>query len=163
MLRDWGAEKKYHHEIIGYNMRLEGIQGAVLRVKLKYIEKWTEMRRDAAARYNAMFKGTGVLTPVELANRRHVYHIYAIRTKDRARWIEQLTAKGIQTGIHYPFPLHTLKAFDFLGYKQGQFPNSEKAAAEVLSLPMYPELNAVQQEEVVSAVAALQAEALQLT
>jgi len=162
MLRDWGAEKKYHHEIIGYNMRLEGIQGAVLRVKLKYIEKWTEMRRDAAARYNAMFKGTGVATPVELSNRRHVYHIYAIRTKERARWIEALNAKGIQTGIHYPFPLHTLNAFDFLGYKPGQFPNSEKAAAEVLSLPMYPELNAVQQEEVVSAVAALQAEALQL-
>ena len=162
MLRDWGAERKYHHEMIGYNMRLEGIQGAVLRVKLKYIEKWTEMRRNAAARYDAMFKGTGVVTPVELSNRRHVYHIYAIRTKERARWIEALNTKGIQTGIHYPFPLHTLKAFDFLGYKQGQFPNSEKAAAEVLSLPMYPELNAVQQEEVVSAVAALQAEALQL-
>jgi dTDP-4-amino-4,6-dideoxygalactose transaminase len=161
MLRDWGAEKKYHHEIIGYNMRLEGIQGAVLRVKMKYIEKWTEMRRDAAARYDAMFKGTGVATPVALSNRRHVYHIYAIRTKERARWIEALNAKGIQTGIHYPFPLHTLKAFDFLGYKQGQFPNSEKAAAEVLSLPMYPELNAVQQEEVVSAVAALQAQSLQ--
>ena len=161
MLRDWGAEKKYHHEIIGYNMRLEGIQGAVLRVKLKYIEKWTEMRRDAAKRYADMFAGTGVVTPVELANRRHVYHIYAIRTKERARWIEALNAKGIQTGIHYPFPLHTLKAFDFLGYKQGQFPHAEKAAAEVLSLPMYPELNAVQQEEVVAAVSELQKQSLQ--
>ena len=99
--------------------------------------------------------------PVALANRRHVYHIYAIRTTERQRWIDALNAKGIQTGIHYPFPLHTLKAFDFLGYKQGQFPHSEKAAAEVLSLPMYPELTAVQQEEVVSAVAALQAESLQ--
>ncbi|RYG34202.1 MAG: erythromycin biosynthesis sensory transduction protein eryC1, partial [Burkholderiales bacterium] len=140
---------------------LEGIQGAVLRVKLKYIEKWTEMRREAAARYKSMFEGTGVATPAALDNRRHVYHIYAIRTSDRARWIEELNKKGIQTGIHYPFPLHTLKAFDFLGYKQGQFPHSEKAAAEVLSLPMFPELTAVQQEEVVSAVAALQKEALQ--
>jgi dTDP-4-amino-4,6-dideoxygalactose transaminase len=108
-----------------------------------------------------MFEGTGVVTPVELANRRHVYHIYAVRTKDRARWIEELSKKGIQTGIHYPFPLHTLKAFDFLGYKQGQFPHSEKAAAEVLSLPMYPELNAVQQEEVVAAVVALQTQSMQ--
>lgn len=158
MLRDWGAEKKYHHEIIGYNMRLEGIQGAVLRVKLKYIEKWTEMRRAAAARYNEMFKGTGVVTPVEVAGRRHVYHIYQIRTPDRQRWIDALNAKGIQSGIHYPFPLHTLKAFDFLGYKQGQFPHAEKIAAETLSLPMFPELTSVQQEEVVAAVAALQRE-----
>lgn len=156
MLRDWGAEKKYHHEIIGYNMRMEGIQGAVLRVKLKHIERWTEMRRAAAARYNAMFAGTGVATPAELANRRHVYHIYAIRTQERQRWIEALAAKGIQTGIHYPFPLHTLKAFDFLGYRAGQFPHAEKAAAEVLSLPMYPELTEVQQEEVVAAVVELQ-------
>ncbi|MEZ6029898.1 MAG: DegT/DnrJ/EryC1/StrS family aminotransferase [Hyphomonadaceae bacterium] len=162
MLRDWGAEKKYFHEIIGYNMRLEGMQGAVLRVKMKYIEKWTEMRRDAAERYRTMFEGTGVKTPVALANRRHVYHIYAVRTPNRARWQEELTKKGIQTGIHYPFPLHTLQAFEYLGYKQGQFPHAEKAAAEVLSLPMYPELQAVQQEEVVAAVAALQKEELAL-
>ncbi len=155
MLRDWGAEKKYHHDIIGYNMRLEGIQGAVLRVKLRYIEKWTEMRREAAKRYNEMFAGTGVVTPVELSNRRHVYHIYQIRTTDRARWMEELGRQGIQTGIHYPFPLHTLKAFDFLGYKQGQFPHSEKIATETMSIPMFPELTAVQQEEVVTAVAAL--------
>ena len=141
-------------------MRLEGIQGAVLRVKMKYIEKWTEMRRDAAERYRTMFEGTGVKTPVALANRRHVYHIYAIRTNDRQRWMDELNKKGIQTGIHYPFPLHTLKAFDHLGYKQGQFPHAEKAAAEVLSLPMYPELTSVQQEEVVAAVAALQKEAM---
>jgi dTDP-4-amino-4,6-dideoxygalactose transaminase len=160
MLRDWGAEKKYHHDIIGYNMRLEGIQGAVLRVKLKYIETWTQMRRDAAARYASMFAGTGVRTPVERPGRRHVYHIYAIRTRDRQRWIEELNSRGIQTGIHYPFPLHTLKAFDFLGYRQGQFPHAEKAAAEVLSLPMYAELTALQQEEVADAVISLQKEAM---
>jgi dTDP-4-amino-4,6-dideoxygalactose transaminase len=113
------------------------------------------MRRAAAARYNDMFANSGVKTPVELPNRRHVYHIYAIRSTERARWIEELAKKGIQTGIHYPFPLHTLKAFDFLGYRQGQFPHSEKIAAETMSIPMIPELTAVQQEEVVSAVAAL--------
>ena len=156
MLRDWGAEKKYHHELKGFNMRLEGIQGAVLRVKLKYIEKWTEMRRDAAARYDEMFAGTGVATPVQLDNRRHVYHLYVIRTPDRARWIEELSKKQIQTGIHYPFPVHLLPAYADLGYKQGQFPHSEKAGNEVLSLPMYPEITGDMQAEVVDAVKMLQ-------
>lgn len=159
MLRDWGAEKKYHHEIIGYNMRMEGMQGAVLRVKMKYIEKWTEMRREAARRYAEMFAGTGVQIPVEAEGRRHVYHVYAIRTPDRQRWIDELTKAGVSTGIHYPFPLHELKAFDFLGYKHGQFPHAEKAAAEVLSLPMFPELTADQQEVVANAVIRLQQEA----
>ncbi len=156
MLRDWGAEKKYHHELKGFNMRLEGIQGAVLRVKMKYIEKWTEMRRDAAARYDEMFAGSGVATPVQLDNRRHVYHLYVIRTPDRARWIDELSKKQIQTGIHYPFPVHLLPAYADLGYKQGQFPHSEKAGDEVLSLPMYPELTGDMQAVVVDAVQALQ-------
>jgi dTDP-4-amino-4,6-dideoxygalactose transaminase len=120
------------------------------------------MRRAAAKRYDEMFKGTGVVTPIELPNRRHVYHIYQIRTPDRARWMDELGKKGIQTGIHYPFPLHTLKAFEHLGYKQGQFPHAEKIAAETMSIPMFPELTAVQQEEVVAAVADLQKHSLQL-
>jgi dTDP-4-amino-4,6-dideoxygalactose transaminase len=156
MLRDWGAEKKYHHELKGFNMRLEGIQGAVLRVKMKYIEKWTEMRREAAARYDEMFAGSGVATPVQLDNRRHVYHLYVIRTPDRARWIDELSKKQIQTGIHYPFPVHLLPAYADLGYKQGQFPHSEKAGDEVLSLPMYPELTGDMQAVVADAVQALQ-------
>ncbi|WP_341197997.1 DegT/DnrJ/EryC1/StrS family aminotransferase [Hyphomonas chukchiensis] len=155
MLRDWGAEKKYHHELKGFNMRLEGIQGAVLRVKMKYIEKWTEMRRDAAGRYDEMFSGSGIETPVQMDNRRHVYHLYVIRTAERTRWIEELGGKGIQTGIHYPYPVHLLPAYADLGYKQGQFPHSEKAANEVLSLPMYPELTGDMQAEVVEAVKAL--------
>ena len=158
MLRDWGAEKKYHHEIIGYNMRMEGMQGAVLRVKMKYIEKWTELRREAARRYADLFAGTGVQIPVEAADRRHVYHVYAIRTPDRQHWIEELTKAGVSTGIHYPYPLHLLKAFDFLGYREGQFPHAEKAAAEVLSLPMFPELTGDQQEVVAKAVIRLQQE-----
>lgn len=162
MLRDWGAEKKYHHEIIGYNMRMEGIQGAVLRVKMKYIEKWTEMRRAAAGRYADLFANTGVKIPSEAADRRHVYHVYAIRTSERARWQDELNKKGIQSGIHYPVPVHMHKAFDFLGYKAGQFPHSEKAANEVLSLPMYPELTGDLQAEVAEAVIKLQHETMAL-
>lgn len=156
MLRDWGAARKYHHEIIGYNMRMEGMQGAVLRVKMKYIEQWTEARRTAAARYQALFSGSGVAVPLEAEGRRHVYHVYAIRTPDRERWIKALTEAGIATGIHYPFALHRLKAFEHLGYRQGQFPHAEKAAAEVLSLPMFPEITSDQQEIVANAVIQLQ-------
>ena len=152
MLRDWGAEKKYQHELKGFNMRLEGMQGAILRVKLKYLDQWTEARRAAAARYNALFAGTGVQTPYAAANVRHVYHIYAVRTGERQKWIDGLNAKGIGNGIHYPHPVHLLPAFEDLGYKQGQFPHSERAAAETLSLPMFAELTAGQQEQVAAAV-----------
>ena len=152
MLRDWGAEKKYEHVLRGYNFRLEGLQGAVLRVKLKYLEKWTEARRAAAARYDKALVGSGVPTPFAHSHNRHVYHIYAVRTPDRAKWQEALNAKGVQTGIHYPIPVHLLPAYADLGYKAGQFPHSEKAADEVLSLPMFPELTADQTDVVVRAV-----------
>jgi dTDP-4-amino-4,6-dideoxygalactose transaminase len=155
MLRDWGAEKKYHHVLKGYNFRLEGIQGAVLRVKLRYLEGWTEARRGAAAHYDALFAGSGVQTPHAAAHNRHVYHIYAIRTASRQAWQDYLNAQGIQTGIHYPIPVHLLPAYADLGYKQGQLPHTEKAANEVLSLPMFPELTAPQRETVVAAVKAL--------
>jgi dTDP-4-amino-4,6-dideoxygalactose transaminase len=155
MLRDWGAEKKYHHVLKGYNFRLEGIQGAVLRVKLKYLEGWTEARRAAAARYDGLFEGTAVRAPKALAHNRHVYHIYAIRTSERAAWMEALNAAGVQTGIHYPTPVHLLPAHADLGYRAGQFPLAEKAASEVLSLPMFPELTSAQTSEVAKAVIAL--------
>ena len=156
MLRDWGAEKKYHHVLKGYNFRLEGIQGAVLRVKLRHLEKWTEGRRAAAARYDKLFAGR-VAHPQQMDYARHVYHIYAIRTKSRAAWMDALNAKGIQSGIHYPFPVHLLPAYEDLGYKAGQFPHSEQAANEVLSLPMFGELTAEQCEEVAAAVIELAA------
>jgi dTDP-4-amino-4,6-dideoxygalactose transaminase len=152
MLRDWGAEKKYMHEIKGYNMRLEGMQGAILRVKLRYLEQWTEARRTAAERYNTLFAGTNVVTPYAPAHVRHVYHIYSTRTPDRQRWIDALNAKGIQTGIHYPIAIHLLPAYDDLGYKKGDFPHAERAAAEQLSLPMFAELTPDMQEEVAAAV-----------
>jgi dTDP-4-amino-4,6-dideoxygalactose transaminase len=158
MLRDWGAEKKYHHVLKGFNFRLEGIQGAVLRVKLKYLEGWTEARRQAAGHYNRLLAGSGVPTPLEAPERRHVYHVYAVRTQERARWQQALQDKGIQTGIHYPIPVHLLPAFADLGYRAGQFPHSERAANEVLSLPMFPELTEAQCREVATAVRELAVE-----
>ncbi|MEQ1545108.1 DegT/DnrJ/EryC1/StrS family aminotransferase [Methyloglobulus sp.] len=155
MLRDWGAEKKYHHVLKGYNFRLEGIQGAVLRVKLKYLEEWTEARRTAAGHYNQLLANTGILTPKEMSYARHVYHVYAIRTKSRSEWQEALNAKEVQTGIHYPIPVHLLPAYSDLGYVAGDFPHSEQASNEVLSLPMFAELTPTQREEVCEAVALL--------
>ena len=155
MLRDWGAEKKYHHVLKGYNMRLEGMQGAVLRVKLKYLEQWTEARRAAAERYGKLLAQAGIAAPVARPNVRHVYHIYAIRTANRAQLQEALQARGVSTGIHYPFPVHLLPAYADLGYVEGDFPHAEKAALEELSLPMYPELPADAQEQVVAALAEL--------
>jgi dTDP-4-amino-4,6-dideoxygalactose transaminase len=140
MLRDWGAEKKYHHVLKGYNYRLEGIQGAILRVKLRHLEVWTDSRRRAAADYQASFAGSEVQTPRAMPYARHVYHVYAIRTRERQAWQDALGAQGIQTGIHYPIPVHLLPAYSDLGYKVGDFPHSERAADEVLSLPMFPEL-----------------------
>jgi dTDP-4-amino-4,6-dideoxygalactose transaminase len=152
MLRDWGAEKKYHHVLKGYNFRMEGIQGAVLRVKLRYLEKWTEARRAAARRYDEGFAGSGIATPRQMPYARHVFHIYAIRTQEREALQAALDSQGIQTGIHYPFPVHLLPAFADLGYRAGDFPHAEQASAQVLSLPMFPELNAEQSVIVCAAV-----------
>ena len=157
MLRDWGAERKYEHVLKGYNFRLEGIQGAVLRVKLRYLEAWTEARIAAARRYDRLMAKNGVATPEAMSYARHVYHIYAIRTQNRAVWQQALQTQGIHTGIHYPIPVHMLPAYADLGYKSGQFPNAEKASAEVLSLPMFPEMTAEQSEVVSAAVIKLAA------
>jgi dTDP-4-amino-4,6-dideoxygalactose transaminase len=131
------------------------LQGAVLRVKLRHLEAWTEARRSAAGRYATLFAGSGVPTPYALPNVRHVYHIYATRTAKREALQAGLQARGVQSGIHYPTPVHLLPAYADLGYKAGAFPHSEKAANEVLSLPMYPEMTAAMQEEVAGAVIAL--------
>ena len=155
MLRDWGAEQKYQHVLKGYNYRLEGIQGAVLRVKLRHLEAWTEARRAAAVYYNELLADTGVSTPEAMSYARHVYHIYAIRTQQRSEWQQALQTKGIQTGIHYPIPVHLLPAYADLGYTRGDFPHSEQAADEVLSLPMFAELSRAQCKEVSEAVTML--------
>ena len=152
MLRDWGAEKKYHHVMKGYNYRMEGIQGAVLRVKLRHLERWTEARRAIAARYDRLLAGSGVPTPHAIPYARHVYYVYAIRSGQRQAWQDALLAQGIQTGIHFPVPGHLLPAFAELGYSAGQFPHSEQAANEVLSLPMFAELTPDQCEEVCTSI-----------
>jgi dTDP-4-amino-4,6-dideoxygalactose transaminase len=153
MLRDWGQEQRYHHVLKGFNFRMDGIQGAILRVKLKHLEDWTERRRDHGHHYSELLKGSKtVRPPVELADRRHVYHVYAVRTGDREALQNRLKAEGIATGLHYPIPVHLQKAHLDLGYAVGDFPESEKASKEVLSLPIYPEMTSTQVEEVVSAV-----------
>jgi dTDP-4-amino-4,6-dideoxygalactose transaminase len=149
LLRDWGQEKKYYPIVKGYNYRMEGFQGAILRVKLRYLEAWTEARRARAARYDALLSGSEVHTPQVMAYARHVYHVYAIRTPARALVQQSLTEQGIQSAVHYPFPVHLLPAYADLGYRQGDFPQAERMSAEQLSLPMYPELS----EEAVSQVA----------
>ena len=151
MLRDWGAERKYHHDLKGFNYRMEGIQGAILRVKLRHLEEWTEARRRCAARYNQLLAGSEVETPVEMPYARHVYHVYAVRTRQREALQKALQDQGIQSGIHYPIPVHLLGAHTDLGCKAGDFPHSEQAANEVLSLPMFAELTSEQIEMVASA------------
>jgi dTDP-4-amino-4,6-dideoxygalactose transaminase len=152
MLRDWGAEQKYHHILKGYNFRMEGMQGAVLRVKMRHIEKWTEARRALARRYDQTFAGSGIKTPAASDINRHVYHVYAIRSPTRSSWQQELAARGIQTGIHYPIPVHLQTAYADTRWHRGDFPHAEKAAEEVLSLPLYPELNTAQQDEVIAGV-----------
>jgi dTDP-4-amino-4,6-dideoxygalactose transaminase len=152
ILRDWGAERKYHHELKGYNYRMEGFQGAILRVKLRYLEGWTEMRRAHAKFYTEKLKGSDVATPVVMPETSHVWHVYGVRTKERELMQQSLQEQGVQTNIHYPFPVHLLKAWSDLGYREGAFPQSEAAAREELSLPMYPELTREQVEQVCTAV-----------
>lgn len=152
MLRDWGAERKYEHVLKGFNYRMESIQGAVLGVKLRHLEDWTEGRRAVAAQYDRLLADSSVARPAAMPYARHVYHVYAIRTPNRQAWQSALHERGIQTGIHYPFPIHLLPAYSDLGYRRGQFPHAEKAAAEVLSLPIFPELTEAQCHTVAAAV-----------
>jgi dTDP-4-amino-4,6-dideoxygalactose transaminase len=152
MLRDWGAERKYQHVLKGYNYRMEGFQGAILRVKLRHLDKWTKARRDVAQFYNELLHGSNVQTPVEMPYARHVYHIYAIRTLQRSVLQQDLQSQGVQTGIHYPIPVHLLPAYTDLGYHQGNFPLSEEACDQVLSLPIFAELSKDQIQTVCDAV-----------
>jgi dTDP-4-amino-4,6-dideoxygalactose transaminase len=154
MLRDWGAEKKYEHLLKGFNYRMEGVQGAILRVKLRYLESWTEARRAHAAAYARVLEESGLTLPVELAGNRHVYHVYAVMSPYRNELMQFLHEQGIQTGIHYPTPVHLLPAYADLGYSAGEFPVSECIANQELSLPMFPELTDAQIEAVGRAVTA---------
>jgi len=152
VLRDWGQEKRYEHRLKGFNYRMDGIQGAVLRVKLRHLEAWTEKRRQVARWYGEALNPGSVRVPKERPDCRHVYHVYVVRSDDRDGLRETLTKEGIQTGIHYPIPVHLQPAHEDLGYHAGDFPVAEAAAREVLSLPIYPEMNREQVRMVAAAV-----------
>jgi dTDP-4-amino-4,6-dideoxygalactose transaminase len=148
MLRDWGQDRKYHHALRGYNYRMEGFQGAILGVKLRHLETWTEARRKVVSLYNNLLADCTVETPAEMPWARHVYHVYTLRAEDRDSLHADLLSAGIQTGIHYPIPVHLQPAYADLGYGKGAFPQSEAAAKQVLSLPLYPELSSQSAKEV---------------
>jgi dTDP-4-amino-4,6-dideoxygalactose transaminase len=139
MLRDYGRVSKYEHAMIGYNSRLDTLQAAILRIKLKKLDSWNESRRRSAAIYNKLLKGVeGVITPFAKDSLTHVYHVYAIRSTMREKVFNHLKANAVGVIIHYPIPLHLQKAYAGLNYKMGDFPVSEKVAQEIISLPMYP-------------------------
>jgi dTDP-4-amino-4,6-dideoxygalactose transaminase len=152
VLRDWGQERKYEHRLKGFNYRMDGIQGAILRVKLRRLESWTEARRSRAALYERLLKDAGVATPVAAAGVRHVYHVYTVRAAERDRLRGALAERGISSGVHYPIPVHLQPAHADLGHRAGDFPHAERAAAEVLSLPIFPELSDAQVQEIAGAV-----------
>ena len=150
MLRDHGSREKYRHEIEGLTSRLDTLQAAILRVKLRYVDRWNQQRQERASLYNDLLKdATGVVCPTVQEGCLHVYHLYVIRTKERDRLRKHLDDRGILTGIHYPIPLHLQPAYRYLGRGEGSYPVTERTAQEVLSLPMYPELKREDVETVV--------------
>ena len=154
LLRDHGQPAKYLHDIEGYNGRLDALQAGILSTKLRHLAKWNEQRRENAHRYGELFQNAGgaLTIPYEPAWSRPVYHLYVVQVADRDRLQAELTEAGIGSGIHYPVPLHLLKAYEHSGFRRGDFPISEKAASHVLSLPMFPELLPEQQRAVANAV-----------
>jgi dTDP-4-amino-4,6-dideoxygalactose transaminase len=152
LMRDWGQSRRYYHDVRGFNMRLEGIQGAILRVKLRYLERWTEARRANAALYSRNLAGSGVVPPQAMPYARHVYCVYAIRTPRRDALAQALAAAEIGFGIHYPIPVHMQKAYADPRYREGDFPVAERVAGEILSLPIYPELTGPQIDAVTAVV-----------
>jgi dTDP-4-amino-4,6-dideoxygalactose transaminase len=159
MLRDHGQAKKYYHDVEGYNGRLDSIQAGLLQIKLRYLSEWNALRRKHAEEYNRLLSDVdSVICPSEPSWSRGVYHLYVVRTTERDEMIRHLNGAGIGTGIHYPVPLHLQHAYRSLGYQRGDFPVTERTAAEIVSLPMFPQLTADQQARVVAKVCAFAAE-----
>jgi dTDP-4-amino-4,6-dideoxygalactose transaminase len=153
ILRDHGQARKYHHSMIGWNCRMDGIQGAVLQVKLKHLNSGNALRRQHAADYNEAFRELeAVIVPTEAGWGKHVYHIYALRVPERDTLVAHLNEAGIGCGIHYPIPVHLQEAYRGLGYRRGTFSVSEQTSAEFISLPMYPELTKTDLSAVIEAV-----------
>lgn len=156
MLRDHGQERKYHHALIGWNGRMDGIQGAVLRVKLKRLAAANSARQIHARLYDELLDPIKqVIAPIEAKDRKHVYHVYAVRVRDRDRVMKSLSDRGIGCGVHYPTPIHLQPAYESLGHKPGDFPVAEKCAQEFLSLPMFPEMTGAQVQAVVGEIRSL--------
>jgi dTDP-4-amino-4,6-dideoxygalactose transaminase len=153
LLREWGSREKYQHDFVAYNARMDAFQGALLRVKLRHLTAWNEERRAIAARYAELLSGLGLEAPVEAPGRQHVWHVYAVRVPERERVAAALHEQGIGTAVVYPRPLHLQPAFADLGLTAGSFPNAERAARELLGLPMYPGLPQDGPERVVAALA----------
>jgi dTDP-4-amino-4,6-dideoxygalactose transaminase len=152
-LRDHGQSRKYHHTMIGWNGRMDGIQGAVLQIKLRHLQRGNELRRAHAAQYDRAFRGVdGVNAPYVAPYAKHVYHIYAIRVDGRDEMMRSLEQRGVGTGVHYPIPVHLQEAYASLGHRKGAFPISEATSAEFISLPMFPELTPAQVDYVADAV-----------
>jgi dTDP-4-amino-4,6-dideoxygalactose transaminase len=154
MLRDHGQSRKYHHEIEGYNGRLDAIQAGILGIKLKHLDRWNQQRRDRAASYNRLLSSAAENVSIcgQGAWAKAVYHLYVVRVQDRDELMTKLAQDGIGTGIHYPIPLHLQPAYRQLGYKEGSFRNSERLAKEMVSLPMFPNLTDEQQYSVVDKI-----------
>lgn len=152
MLRNYGQQEKYKHLFIAYNRRLDTLQAAVLRVKLKYLENWNEARRHHAGLYTKLLSNNNLSLPLETKYAHHVYHLYVVRTARRDALQKHLKNSGIATGVHYPIPVHTQQAYQYLGYRKGDFPISEAYAEQILSLPMYPELTEEQIEYVAKTI-----------
>jgi dTDP-4-amino-4,6-dideoxygalactose transaminase len=158
MLHVHGEQQKYHHDEVGVNSRLDEMQAAVLRSKLPHLEEWIEGRQYRAKRYESMFTDAGlaeyVAAPVVRPEGRHVFHLFVIRVQDRIEELRaHLTANGVGNGVYYPVPLHLQKCFAYLGYQSGDLPLAERAAAETVALPIYPELTDAQQDYVVETIA----------
>jgi dTDP-4-amino-4,6-dideoxygalactose transaminase len=154
MLRDHGSERRYYHDLIGVNGRLDEIQAAVLRAKLPHLAEWNALRRSHAQRYNELLQGTPVAVPSVAPMNLPVYHLYVIRAPERDALQAALKQQGIGTGIHYPVPIHLQTAFGHLGCRPGDLPVTERVVAEILSLPMYAELTEEQLTHVVEAIRA---------
>jgi dTDP-4-amino-4,6-dideoxygalactose transaminase len=153
VLRNHGSARKYEHQVMGVNSRLDTLQAVVLSAKLRRLAGWNEARRAAAQRYDTLLAGLDeVVRPRTLDGNEHVWHLYVVRVPDRDRVLKELQAAGIGAGIHYPVPIHLTEAFAGLGHAEGAFPVAEHAARELLSLPLFAEITAGQQEQVALAL-----------
>jgi dTDP-4-amino-4,6-dideoxygalactose transaminase len=153
LLRSHGEAVRYEHHVLGFNSRLDEIQAAVLRIKLRHLDAWNSLRRQHAASYAKLLPGLPLELPEILQNGAHVYHQFVVRTAERDRVRAELAEAGVQTGVHYPIPIHRQAAWRSLGYPDEALPTTERIASEILSLPMYPELSAEQIEHVASSLA----------